>query len=92
MPRKKHTSEEIIQHLRTVELEQSKGLSLELAAKKIGACTSTLVRWKKEYNGLEVNQLKRLKGLEKENVRLKRVVAEQAVDISILKDVASGNF
>ncbi|MDP3919311.1 MAG: transposase [Candidatus Omnitrophota bacterium] len=71
---------------------QSKGLSLELAAKKIGVCTSTLVRWKKEYNGLEVNQLKRLKGLEKENVRLKRVVAEQAVDISILKDVASGNF
>jgi putative transposase len=92
MPRKKHTSEEIIQHLRTVELEQSKGLSLELAAKKIGVCTSTLVRWKKEYNGLEVNQLKRLKGLEKENARLKRVVAEQAVDISILKDVASGNF
>ncbi|MBK7845098.1 MAG: transposase [Bdellovibrionales bacterium] len=65
--------EEIIQHLPTVELEQGKGLKLEQAAKKVGVTPQTIIRWRKEYGGLKVNQAKRLKGLEKENARLKRM-------------------
>lgn len=92
MARKRYTPEEIIQHLRTVELEQGKGLKLEQAAKKIGVTPQTIVRWRNEYGGMKVDQAKRLKELEKENARLKRVVADMALDNAILKDVASGNF
>ena len=92
MPRKRYTPEEIIQHLRTVELEQGKGLKLDQAAKKIGVTPQTIVRWRNEYGGLKVDQAKRLKELEKENTRLKRIVADQALDMAILKDVAEGNF
>lgn len=92
MPKKRHTAEEIIQHLRTVEIEQSKGISLEEAARKVGVSPQTVARWKSEFGGLRVDQAKRLKELELENARLKKVVANQALDISILKEVASGNF
>ena len=92
MARKRYTPEEIIQHLRTVELEQGKGLRLEQAAKKVGVTPQTIVRWRNEYGGMKVDQAKRLKELEKENARLKRVVADMALDNAILKDVASGNF
>ena len=92
MARKRYTPEEIIQHLRTVELEQGKGLKLEDAAKKVGVTAQTIVRWRNEYGGLKVEQAKKLKELEKENARLKRIVADQALDMAVLKDVASGNF
>mgnify|MGYP001546795007 FL=1 len=92
MARKRYTPEEIIQHLRTVELEQGKGLKLEQAAKKVGVTPQTIVRWRNEYGGMKIDQAKRLKELEKENARLKRVVADMALDNAILKDVASGNF
>lgn len=92
MARKRYTPEEIIQHLRTVELEQGKGMKLEQAAKKVGVTPQTIVRWRNEYGGMKVDQAKRLKELEKENARLKRVVADMALDNAILKDVASGNF
>lgn len=92
MARKRYTPEEIIQHLRTVELEQGKGLKLDQAAKKVGVTPQTIVRWRNEYGGLRVDQAKRLKALEKENARLKRVVADMALDNAILKDVAEGNF
>lgn len=92
MARKRYTPEEIIQHIRTVELEQGKGLKLEEAAKKIGVTAQTIVRWRNEYGGLKVEQAKKLKELEKENARLKRIVADQALDMAVLKDVASGNF
>ena len=92
MGRIRNTPEEIIQHLRTAEIEQSKGLTQEQAAKKIGVTVTTLVRWKKEFGGLKVNQAKRLKQLEQENQRLKKLVANQALDIDILKVAASGNF
>ena len=92
MARKRYTLEEIIQHLRTVELEQGKGLKLEQAAKKVGVTAQTIVRWCNEYGGLKVDQAKRLKELEKVNARLKRVVADMALDNAILKDVAEGNF
>ena len=92
MPKKRYTPEEIIQHLRTAEIEQSQGHSLEEAARKIGVAPQTIVRWRNEFGGLRVDQAKRLKELEQENARLKRVVANQALDISILKEVSSGNF
>ena len=92
MARKKHMPEEIIQHLRTLEIEQAKGTTLEEAARKIGVSLQTLIRWRSEYGGLRVDQAKRLKELDQENARLKRIVAEQAVDLQILKEVAKGNF
>lgn len=92
MPRRKYKAEEIIQHLRTAEIEQGRGDTLEEAAKKIGVTPQTLVRWRKEYGGLRVDQAKRLKELEVENSRLKKVIATQALENSILKEVAEGNF
>jgi len=92
MARKQYKPEEIVQHLRTVEIEKSKGATQEDAARKIGVSYQTLLRWQKEYGSLNLDQVKRLKALEKENARLKRVVADQAIDISILKEVSEGNF
>ena len=92
MGRKNFKAEEIIQHLRTVELEEGKGLKLEDCARKVGVTAQTIIRWRKEYGGLRVDQAKRLKELEAENSRLKKIVANQALENSILKEVASGNF
>lgn len=92
MPRKRFSPEEIIQHLRTVELEQGRGLTLEEASKKVGVTSQTVIRWKNEFGGLKVDQAKRLKELEAENARLKKIVANQALENSMLKEVASGNF
>jgi transposase-like protein len=92
MARKRFSAEEIIQNLRTVEVEQGRGATLDEAARKVGITVQTLLRWRKEFGGLKVDQAKRLKELEQENARLKRIVANQALENSILKDVASGNF
>ncbi len=92
MSRKRFKTEEIIQHFRTAEIEQSKGLTQEQAAKKVGVTVTTLVRWKKEYGGMEVDQARRLKQLEQENAQLKKIVANQALDMEILKVAASGKF
>jgi len=92
MSRKRYTPEEIIQHLRTAEIEQSKGVSQEDAARKIGVTPVTLSRWKSEFGGMRVDQAKRLKELEQENARLKKIIADQALDNLILKEVSKGNF
>lgn len=92
MPKKRYTPEEIITHLRTVEIEQAKGMRLEEAARKIGVTVQTISRWKAEYGGLRIDQAKRLKDLEQENARLKKIVANQSLDILILKEVSKGNF
>lgn len=92
MARRKYTAEEIIQHLRTIEIEQAKGISFEEAARKVGVVKSTAARWKAEYGGMKVDQAKRLKELEAENARLKKIVADITIDNSILKEVARGNF
>ena len=91
MPRKRYTPEEVIQHLRTVELDTGKGLAVLDACRKLGSTEQTYYRWKKEYGGLRVDQAKRLKSLEQENSRLKRIVADLSLDNSILKEVASGH-
>ena len=92
MPRTRYTPEEILVHLRTVELDTGKGLAVVDACRKLGLTEHTYDRWKKEYGGLCVDQAKRLKALEQESLRLKRIVANQALDLSVLKEVASGNF
>jgi putative transposase len=93
MPRaKKHSAEEIISKLRAAELEIGKGRTAAEAAKKIGVTEQTYYRWRKEYGGLRTDQAKRLKELEKENSRLKRLLADAELDKAILREAASGNF
>lgn len=92
MGRKRYSAEQIIVMLREAEVLESKGLTHAEAAKKLGVCEQTLIRLKKEYGGLRVDQAKRLKELEKENARLKRLVADLSLDNSILKDVSLGNL
>jgi len=91
MARKRHTAEEIIGKLRAVEVELAKGQNALAACRKVGLTEQTYYRWRKEYGGLRLDQAKRLKELERENARLKRVVAEQALDLAILKEAAAGN-
>ena len=88
----RYTADEIISQLRTVEIETAKGIGIVDACRQLGITEQTYDRWKKEYGGLRVDQAKRLKGLEQENVRLKRLVADLSLDNSILQEVASGNF
>ena len=93
MPRgKKHGAEEIIPKLREAEIMISQGGTNEFAAKQIGVSVQTFLRWRKEYGGLRMDQAKRLKELEKENGRLKRLLADAELDKAILKEAASGNF
>ena len=92
MARKRHTAEQIIAKLREAELALAKGQPLVDAVRKLEISEQTYYRWRKEYGGLRVDQAKRLKELEKENGRLKKLVADQALDNAILKEVASGNF
>ncbi len=92
MGRKRHTAEQIIAKLREAEVGLAKGQPLALVVRKLEIAEQTYYRWRKEYGGLRVDQAKRLKELEKENTRLKRLVADQALDNAILKEVASGNF
>lgn len=92
MARKKFTAEQIIQHLRTVEIEVAKGASVEDACRKIAVPFQSYYRWKKEYSGMDVSQAKKLKDLELENQRLRKIISDQTLDILILKEVSSGNF
>jgi transposase-like protein len=92
VPKKQHSPEQIIRMLREAEVALSQGEPVTAVVKKLGVTTNTYYRWRKEYGGLKVDQAKRLKDLERENTRLKRIVADQQLDIRILKEAASGNF
>jgi transposase-like protein len=92
MGRKRFSPEQIIVKVREAEIIESKGLTQVEAAKKLGIAEQTLIRWRKEYGGLRVDQARRFKELEKENIRLKRLVADLSLDKAILKDAASGNL
>ena len=92
MPRKRFTPEQIITHLREAEVLLSQGKSVGEVCRQLNVSENTYYRWRREYGGLEVDQAKRLKELEKENQRLKKLVAEQALDNAILKEAARGNF
>ncbi len=92
MARKRYTAEQIITKLREAEVELAKGQTTPQVCKKLGISDQTYYRWRKEYGGLRVDQAKRLKQLERENGRLKKLVADLSLDNSILKEVSSGNF
>ena len=92
MGQKRYTAEDIIGQLRTIEIETGKGRAVIDACRKVGITEHTYDRWKKEYGGLRVDQAKRWKGLEQEHARLTRLVADRALDNSILKEVAAGHF
>jgi putative transposase len=92
MPKRNYTPEQIINSLREAEVLLSQGNTAAEAARHLGISEQTHYKWRKEYGGMRINQAKRLKELEKENARLKRLVADQALDNAILKDVAQGNL
>jgi putative transposase len=89
---KKHTAEQIIALLRQVEVAVGNGKTTPQACREAGIVEQTYYRWRKEYGGLKLDQARRLRELERENSRLKRVVAELSLEKQILKDVAEGNF
>jgi transposase-like protein len=92
MPRKGYTSEQMIVHLREAEVELAKGQTTAEVSRKLGITEQTYYRWRKEYGSLRVDQVRRLKELEGENARLKKRVADQALDLAILKEASSGNY
>jgi transposase-like protein len=92
MSKKRYSSEQIITKLREVEILLSKGSTIGEACKKIGVTEQTYYRWRKLYGGMKVEQAKRLKELEKENLRLKKLVADLSLDNAILKEVSLGKF
>ena len=92
MPRKRFTTEQIIGKLREAEVELAKGKKAPQVCKQLGVTEQTYYRWRKEYGGLKTDQAKRFRELEKENARLKKLVADMALDNDILREAASGNF
>ena len=92
MARKTYTPEQIINKLREAEIHINQGIPISEASRKIGVTEQTYYRWRKEYGGLRIEQAKKLKNLENENARLKKLVADLSLDNAILKEAAEGNF
>jgi putative transposase len=92
MKGKHHTPEQIISLLRQAEFELGSGLGVAQVCQKLAISEQTLHRWRNQYGGLKADEAKRLKELEAENARLKKIVADQALDLQMLKEVARGNF
>ena len=92
MARKRYSPEQIIGKLRAIEVHLASGMTREQAAHREEISVQTYFRWRKEYGGMKTDQAKRLKELEKENARLKRLLAEAHLDKAMLQEVASGNF
>ena len=92
MAKKSHSPELIINKLREAEILLNQGANVGEACRKIGATEQTYYRWRKEYGAMRIEQAKRLKAIEKENARLKKLVADISLDNVILKEVAEGNF
>ena len=88
----KNKPEQIVTVLPQIEVQMANGKTVPQACKEAGIHTQTFYRWRKEYGGLKLEQAKRLKELEKENARLKRVVAELSLEKQVLREVAQGNF
>ena len=92
MARKRHKTEEIIRKLREADVLIGQGQTVANVIRQLGVSDVIYYRWRKEYGGLKVDQAKRFKELEKENARLKRLLADAELDKSILREAASGNF
>ena len=92
MPNKRYKPEQIVNLLRKIEVELANGKTTPQAAREVGITEQTYYRWRREFGGLKLDQAKRLKELEKENSRLKRLVAELSLEKQVLREVAQGNF
>ena len=92
MGKVKITTEQIINKLREAEVLQSQGLNISMICKRLEIHEQTYYRWRKEYGGIRIDQAKRLKALEQENTRLKKIVADLSIDNSILKEASRGNY
>ena len=92
MKRRRHTPEQIVRKLREAERMQAEGADIATVAKHLEISEQTFHRWRNQYGGMKADDAKRLKELEKENARLKHMVADQALDIVALKEVAKGNW
>ena len=92
MPKKRFSAEQIVTLLRQIEVLMAQGKPTPVACRDAGISLQIFYRWRKEYGGLEIDQAKRMKDLERENVRLKRLVADLSLEKQALKDVASGNL
>jgi putative transposase len=91
MVKKGYTPEQIINKLREAEIHINQGISIAEASRKIGITEQTYYRWRREYGGLRIEQARKLKSLEKENARLKKLVADLSLDNAILKEASRGN-
>ena len=91
MSTKRYKAEQIVNLLRKIEVELANGKTTPQAAREVGITEQTYYRWRREYGGLKLDQAKRLKELEKENTRLKRLVAELSLEKQVLREVAQGN-
>jgi len=92
MPNKRYKPEQIVNLLRKIEVEIANGKTTAQAAREVGITEQTYYRWRREFGGLKLDQARRLKDLEKENSRLKRLVAELSLEKQVLREVAQGNF
>ena len=92
MARRRHTPDQILAKLRDAEVLAAEGLSTPEIAKRLEASEQTFHRWRNQYGEMKGSEMKRLKDLERENAALKRLVAKQALDNQVLKDIAEGNF
>lgn len=92
MPGKRFTTEQIVAKLREAEKLQGQGSTIPVVCKRLQVSEQTFYRWRTKYGALKEDEAHRLKALEQENARLKRIVAEQALDISMLKDLQRGNW
>lgn len=92
MKKKRHTPEQIVKKLRTASEELARGTSIEEVCRKLEVSVATYHRWNKQYGGAKMETVKRLKELEKENGRLKKIVAEQALDLDMLKEINRGKW
>ena len=92
MPKKRFSAEQIVMLLRQIEVATAQGKSIPVACREAGISDQSFYRWRKEYGGLDLDQARKMKELEKENSRLKRLVADLALEKQVLKDISSGNL
>ena len=92
MAKKRFRAEQIVTLLRQIEVAMAQGKSISIACREAGISDQSYFRWRKEYGGLDLDQARKMKDLEKENTRLKRLVADLSLEKQILKDISSGNL
>jgi transposase-like protein len=92
MPKKRFNAEQIVALLRQIEVATAQGKTIGIACREAGIADQSYFRWRKEYGGLDIDQARRMKDLEKENARLKRLVADLSIEKQVLKDIAEGNL